>query len=67
MDIRVGTCGWAFDDWRGAFYPPGTGDQLVHYATQFNNQFEGHSPDTARKLLALLGKPTAERPPRLFE
>jgi uncharacterized protein YecE (DUF72 family) len=36
MDIRTGTCGWSFDDWRGAFYPPGTSDQLAFYATQFD-------------------------------
>jgi len=36
MQIRIGTCGWSFDDWRGPFYPPGDTDQLVHYATQFS-------------------------------
>ena len=33
----LGTCGWAYDDWKGVFYPPevkGT-DRLVHYAKRF--------------------------------
>jgi uncharacterized protein YecE (DUF72 family) len=29
MELRIGTCGWAFKDWKGAFYPPGTKDELV--------------------------------------
>lgn len=36
MEARLGTCGWSFPDWRGSFYPQGTKDQLVHYATQFD-------------------------------
>jgi len=36
MNVRAGTCGWSFDDWAGAFYPKGTGDQLAFYATQFD-------------------------------
>lgn len=36
-EIRVGTSGWQYDDWRGAFYPQqlGTGRWLEHYATTF--------------------------------
>ena len=34
MDLRVGTCGWAFEDWRGPFYPPGA-DELAFYAARF--------------------------------
>ena len=34
MDLRVGTCGWAFEDWRGPFYPPRT-DELAFYAARF--------------------------------
>jgi uncharacterized protein YecE (DUF72 family) len=36
MEVRLGTCGWSFADWKGTFYPQGTKDQLVHYATQFD-------------------------------
>ena len=36
MKIRVGTCGWVFDDWKGTFYPAGTDDELVYYATVFS-------------------------------
>lgn len=36
METRVGTCGWSFEHWRGPFYPPGTKDELVYYAGQFN-------------------------------
>ena len=36
MHLRVGTCGWSFQDWRGPFYPSGTQDELAHYATQFS-------------------------------
>lgn len=33
----LGTCGWAYDDWDGVFYPPGTSgrDRLVRYAERF--------------------------------
>jgi len=36
--IRIGTSGYSFDDWVGAFYPPGTrkGDMLGYYARQFD-------------------------------
>ena len=36
MRIYVGTCGWAFDDWKGSFYPEGTKDELAYYATHFS-------------------------------
>ncbi len=36
MEIRLGTCGWSFADWKGTFYPPGTRDQLTYYAGQFD-------------------------------
>jgi uncharacterized protein YecE (DUF72 family) len=37
-DARVGCSGWAYDDWRGPFYPPGVKlkDRLAHYATVFD-------------------------------
>lgn len=46
MTIRVGTSGWVYRDWRGAFYPDGVPQRLwlEHYASQFatvevNNAF----------------------------
>jgi uncharacterized protein YecE (DUF72 family) len=38
MNVRVGTCGWSYDDWVGPFYPPGTaaGDYLQVYARHFD-------------------------------
>jgi len=36
MEARLGTCGWSFRDWKGTFYPPGTKDELAHYASQFD-------------------------------
>jgi len=36
MDLRAGTCGWSFADWKGTFYPAGTKDELVYYAGVFN-------------------------------
>lgn len=35
--IHVGTCGWSYKGWEGAFYPSGTatGDYLAHYATRY--------------------------------
>ncbi len=35
MEMRLGTCGWSFPDWKGTFYPLGTKDELAYYATQF--------------------------------
>lgn len=39
MDIRLGTQGWSYKDWIGAFYPPGTksNDYLSWYASQFDS------------------------------
>lgn len=44
--IRVGTSGWSYDDWAGAFYPPGLPKQawLSHYGkffhtTEINSSF----------------------------
>jgi len=36
--LRLGTQGFAFDDWVGPFYPPGTakGDYLARYADHFH-------------------------------
>jgi len=36
-EIRVGTSGWSYADWRGSFYPEGlaAGDYLGHYAGEF--------------------------------
>jgi len=38
MAIRVGTSGWVYRDWRGAFYPDGLPQRLwlEYYATQFD-------------------------------
>jgi hypothetical protein len=36
MELRLGTCGWSYPDWKGSFYPPGTKDELAFYATQFD-------------------------------
>ena len=36
MQIRVGTCGWSFRDWKVTFYHPGTKDELAYYASQFD-------------------------------
>jgi uncharacterized protein YecE (DUF72 family) len=34
MEIRVGTCGYSYDDWRGVYYPPGLprGEMLAWYS-----------------------------------
>ena len=37
IPIRIGTCAWSYDDWRGAFYPehlPAT-ERLQFYARHF--------------------------------
>jgi hypothetical protein len=36
MDIRLGTCGWSFADWKGTFYPLGTKDELAYYTSRFD-------------------------------
>jgi uncharacterized protein YecE (DUF72 family) len=36
MEVRLGTCGWSFADWKGTFYPPGTKDELAYYASHFD-------------------------------
>ena len=38
MRWRLGTMGFSYRDWAGAFYPPGTkpGDYLAHYARHFD-------------------------------
>jgi uncharacterized protein YecE (DUF72 family) len=37
--INLGTSSWQFDEWRGPFFPEGTGrtDYLRYYASQFNS------------------------------
>jgi uncharacterized protein YecE (DUF72 family) len=37
MSVRIGTSGWQYRDWRGAFYPPGLPQHLwlAEYARQF--------------------------------
>ena len=37
MTVRVGTSGWQYADWRGAFYPRGVPQRcwLEHYADRF--------------------------------
>ncbi len=36
-DIRIGTCAWSFEDWRGVFYPEShqANQRLAYYARQF--------------------------------
>jgi uncharacterized protein YecE (DUF72 family) len=36
-DLRIGTSGWSYDDWKGPFYPEGmkAADLLAWYATRF--------------------------------
>jgi uncharacterized protein YecE (DUF72 family) len=36
MEMRLGTCGWSFPDWKGVFYPAGTKDELAFYATRLD-------------------------------
>jgi uncharacterized protein YecE (DUF72 family) len=38
MSLRIGTCGWQYDDWRGAFYAPEIPKRawLAEYATTFD-------------------------------
>jgi uncharacterized protein YecE (DUF72 family) len=36
MELRLGTCGWSYPDWKGIFYPAGTKDELAFYASRFN-------------------------------
>ena len=38
MNVRVGTSGYSFQDWRGNFYPEGIdkGKMLDHYVQHFN-------------------------------
>jgi uncharacterized protein YecE (DUF72 family) len=35
--VRIGTCGWSYQDWVGVFYPKGTvpRDFLTHYAEHY--------------------------------
>jgi len=35
--VRIGSCGWSYDDWKGVFYPAGTraADYLSLYAQQY--------------------------------
>src|SRR5262245_38448655 len=35
--VRIGTCGWSYQDWTGVFYPKGTaaGDYLSYYAERY--------------------------------
>lgn len=37
--IKIGTCAWSFDDWRGVFYPEHlpAPEWLAHYARQFTS------------------------------
>ena len=43
-ELRIGTSGWHYEHWRGAFYPPGERPSLTRYAERFdtveiNNSF----------------------------
>lgn len=35
--VRIGTCGWSYQDWSGVFYPEGlpAGEFLAHYAQHY--------------------------------
>jgi hypothetical protein len=35
--VRIGTCGWSYQDWLGVFYPKGTaaGEYLPYYAERY--------------------------------
>jgi uncharacterized protein YecE (DUF72 family) len=37
--IKIGTCAWSFDDWRGVFYPEGLAstERLTQYARHFGS------------------------------
>ena len=37
-ELRVGTSGWQYDDWKRVFYPPGlpNKDWFTHYAKHFD-------------------------------
>ena len=37
-DIRLGTCGWSYDDWVGPFYPEGTA--AADYLTIYSQHYE---------------------------
>jgi uncharacterized protein YecE (DUF72 family) len=35
--VRIGTCGWSYQDWSGTFYPTvtGAGENLSFYAVRY--------------------------------
>jgi uncharacterized protein YecE (DUF72 family) len=35
--VRIGTCGWSYQDWSGVFYPnvAATGDYFSYYAEHY--------------------------------
>jgi uncharacterized protein YecE (DUF72 family) len=37
QQVRIGTCGWSYQDWSGVFYPKGTvpGEYLTFYAEHY--------------------------------
>jgi uncharacterized protein YecE (DUF72 family) len=37
-NVKIGCCGWSYDDWRGPFYPSDAkaADYLAHYARHFD-------------------------------
>jgi uncharacterized protein YecE (DUF72 family) len=65
LRLRIGTAGYAYDSWRGGFYPPGTpaAEYLPYYATQFstveiNSTF--HRPPTRPQIDAMARRVPAE-------
>ncbi len=59
--ILVGTSGFSYTDWRGAFYPEGLGerDMLAHYSKRFplvELNFSYYRMPTARTLAAMVAK-----------
>ena len=62
--IRVGTSGFSYADWRGAFYPSGTDERgmLAYYATRFpvvELNFSYYRMPNARTLGAMVAKTPA--------
>ena len=45
MPIRVGTCGWQYDDWRGAFYPAKL--PTAHWLSTYSAAFDTVECDNA--------------------
>lgn len=67
LAVRIGTSGWHYKHWLGAFYPEGTpaSRMLEFYCQQFdtvelNNDQEGYAAQNALRLKKLVGPARAE-------